>query len=242
MLKKNKKTVAIALNAVSKSYILHHHKPTFAERVLHGFRYERFVALKKVDLKIYQGEKVGIIGNNGSGKTTLLKIIAGIAVPTSGSVRTMGEVVSLIDLDSGFHPDLSGVENIFLNGLLIGMTKEKIEEKFTEIVDFADIGAYIDEPLYTYSEGMKLRLGFSIAAHADPDILILDEGISVGDQDFQEKSLKKIEEFFKAKKTIIVVTHDLNFLEENADKIIWIEKGKVKAVGGISVINHYKME
>lgn len=242
MIKKSSKKLAVVLSAVTKKYILHHQKPTFSEHVLHGFHNENFLALKSVNLKIKQGEKIGIIGKNGSGKTTLLKIIAGITTPTSGKVQTHGKVVSLIDLESGFHPDLSGQENIYLNGLLIGMSKEEITQKLETIIDFAAIGKFINEPLFTYSQGMKLRLGFSVAVHANPDILILDEGISVGDQNFQEKSMKKIEEFFIAKKTIIIVTHQLDFLKKNTDRIIWINKGKVKESGGREVISHYEQE
>ncbi|MDQ3008358.1 MAG: ATP-binding cassette domain-containing protein, partial [bacterium] len=184
-------------------------------------------ALDEVDLTIFAGEKVGIVGPNGSGKTTLLKVIVGITNASKGSVKTAGKVVSLIDLEAGFHPDLTGEENIFLNGMIIGMTKQEIEERFAEIVAFADIGDFIDSPLYTYSEGMKLRLGFAVAVHADPDVLILDEGITVGDVNFKIKSEKKIKEFFKAKKTILVVTHWVEFLQKNCNRIITMEHGQI---------------
>ncbi len=180
-----------------------------------------------MDLTIFAGEKVGIVGPNGSGKTTLLKVIVGITNASKGSVKTAGKVVSLIDLEAGFHPDLTGEENIFLNGMIIGMTKQEIEERFAEIVAFADIGDFIDSPLYTYSEGMKLRLGFAVAVHADPDVLILDEGITVGDVNFKIKSEKKIKEFFKAKKTILVVTHWVEFLQKNCNRIITMEHGQI---------------
>lgn len=240
MTKKGLKKIAVELSAVTKKYILHHQKPTFSEHFLQGFRNVNFLALKSINLQINKGEKIGIIGKNGSGKTTLLKLIAGITAPTSGKIKTYGKVVSLIDLESGFHPDLSGEENIYLNGLLIGMSKEEISKKIKSITEFAAIGKFINEPLFTYSQGMKLRLGFSVAIHADPDILILDEGISVGDQNFQEKSLKKIEEFFAAKKTIIIVTHQLDFLKNHANKIIWIDKGQIKELGGKKVILNYE--
>lgn len=237
---KKKDTLAISLKKVTKQYQIHHEKPTFFERMLNIHQNEVFTSLKTVSLDITKGDKVGIIGPNGAGKTTLLKIIAGITTPTTGKVATNGRIGSLIDLSAGFHPDLSGRENIFLNGLLLGMSKSEIKDKLNEIIDFADIGSFIDAPFYTYSEGMKLRLGFSIAVHADPDILILDEGISAGDADFQQKSLSKIEEFFKAKKTILVVTHWLEFLEKNVNKIIWVENGKIKMQGTTKVLQKYR--
>jgi teichoic acid transport system ATP-binding protein len=186
--------VVVELANVTKIYTVHHEKPTLAEQLFSRESKEKFKALDDVSLKIFKGEKIGIIGRNGSGKTTILKIIAQITTPTSGAVRTEGKVVSLIDLTAGFHPDLSGYENIFLNGLLIGMSSDEINKQLQNIIDFADIGNFIYSPIYTYSEGMRLRLGFSVAVYSDPDILILDEGIAAGDIDFQEKSGRKIEE------------------------------------------------
>ena len=236
---KKKKEVAIELKNVTKRYVLHHEKPTFAENVIRRSQKEVFTALDGINLTIYKGEKVGIIGRNGAGKTTLLKIIAGITTPNSGQVITHGKIVSLIDLEAGFHPDLTGEENIFLNGMVIGMSKQEIRDKYQEIVNFADIGQFIDAPLYTYSDGMKLRLGFSVAVHADPDILILDEGFAAGDQNFQEKSRKKYEEFFKAGKTILVVTHWIKFLQENTKRIIWISDKKAYRDSNLSVLAEY---
>lgn len=233
---------AVQFNKVSKKYIVHHQKPTFSEQLINRYKKEAFYALKNISINILKGEKVGIIGSNGSGKTTFLKLIAGITKPTSGSVEASGKIVSLIDLEAGFHPDLTGYENIFLNGLLTGMKKKEIKDNLKKIVRFADIGNFIDAPLYTYSQGMKLRLGFSIAVHANPDILIIDEGVTVGDQDFYTKAKKKISRFFKAGKTIFVVAHWLEFLEENCDKIIWIDKGTIKEVGGKEVIASYKKQ
>lgn len=239
MKQKKQKDIAIQLSHVTKTYELHHEKPTFAEKLVKRQTKETFTALNDINLTIYKGEKVGIIGANGSGKTTLLKIIAGITTPNNGKVKTKGKIVSLIDLEAGFHPDLTGIENIYLNGLVIGMSKQEIVEKLDEIITFADIGNFIDAPLYTYSEGMKLRLGFSIAVYADPEILILDEGISAGDQGFQEKSGKKIEEFFEANKTILVVSHWAEYLEKHVERIIWIEKSQIKADGVKNVLKMY---
>lgn len=234
-----KKKLAIELKNITKSYVLHHQKPTLSEQILRGRFTEKFTALDDVSLKIYQGEKVGIIGKNGSGKTTILKIIAGITNPNAGKVRTVGKVVSLIDLEAGFHPDLTGEENIFLNGLVIGMTRNQIKNKFAQIVAFADIGKFIDAQLYTYSQGMKLRLGFAIAVHSDPDVLILDEGIVVGDDNFQKKLSKKITELFAQKKTIIVVSHWLEFLKNNCNTILWVKNGKIYKAGNKSLLDEY---
>lgn len=237
---KIQKQASIILSRVSKDYVLHHEKPTFSEQIFRKQRVEIFNALTNVSLTIIKGEKVGIVGNNGSGKTTLLKIITGITTPSSGTVKTYGRVVSLIDLEAGFHPELTGEENIFLNGMIIGMRKAEIQKNFSAIVDFADIGKFIDSPMYTYSEGMRLRLGFSIALNANPDILVLDEGISVGDQDFQKKSGVKIQELFQAHKTVVIVTHWLDYLREHCNRIIWIERGAYKKEGGIELLNEYE--
>lgn len=219
--------LAIKLTNLTKTYQLHHEKPTLVENIFGRSKRELFTALNGVNLEIKKGEKVGIIGPNGSGKTTLLKLISGITTPTKGSVKIWGKVVSLIDLSAGFHPELTGQENIFLNALLVGMGKEEVKSKYDEIVRFADIGGFIDAPLFTYSSGMRLRLGFSIAVAADPDILILDEGIAVGDEDFQKKSSAKIEEFFRQKKTVIVVSHWLDYLKKHCRRIIVMDNGKI---------------
>lgn len=234
-----KKTV-ISLQNISKTYTLHHEKPTFSERFFRREKKEQFMAINNISLDIYQGEKVGIIGSNGAGKTTLLKIIAGITTPTLGKAKTNGKIVSLIDLEAGFHHDLTGEENIFLNGLVIGMSRQEITKKFNKIVKFAGIGKFIDVPLYTYSEGMKLRLGFAIAVHADPDILLLDESLSVGDKDFQEKAKAKIQEFFKANKTIVLVTHELSLLRKTAKRIVWLHNHEVFQDGGVKIIEEYE--
>ncbi len=221
---------AIILKNVSKTYVLHHEKPTFVETVIKRGHKEKFQALKKVSLQINQGEKVGIIGPNGAGKTTLLKIIAGITQPTSGQVKTYGKIVSLIDLAAGFHPELTGEENIFLNGLLIGMSKAQIKAKFKQIVAFADIGDFIDSPLYTYSSGMKLRVGFSIAVHSEPDILLLDEGISVGDERFRERAEAQIQSLFAQNKTVVMVSHQLRFIKRNCERLFLAKQGLVKMI------------
>jgi ABC-type polysaccharide/polyol phosphate transport system ATPase subunit len=221
---------------------LHHEKPTLVEQIMKKGVNDTFIALDSINVLIHKGEKVGIIGSNGAGKTTLLKIISGITAPTRGTVVTNGRIISLIDLEAGFQPELTGEENIYLNGLLIGMHKNEIRQKFHDIIAFADIGEFIDSPLYTYSSGMKLRLGFSIAVHADPDILIIDEGITVGDQNFQKKASKKLDSLFKMGKTILLVSHWLDYLEREVDRIILIENHKIKEDGQAKkIIARYKL-
>ncbi len=231
--------IAVKLTGVSKKYIVHHEKPTLAENIFWRGRNEEFWALRNVGLTIQKGDKVGIVGPNGSGKTTLLKIIAGITTPTKGKVVTNGKLVSLIGLEAGFHPELTGEENVFLNGLLVGMPKEEIKAKFQDIVSFAGVGEFIDAPFYTYSEGMKLRLGFSILVHTSPDLVLLDENMSIGDTEFAKKSREKIRQLIQGDKTLIIVSHWMDFLKENCRKIVWINKGRIKKVGGIGLIKKY---
>lgn len=231
--------IVIKLSRVSKRYILHHEKPTLAESLFR--KKEEFWALRDISLAVKKGDKLGIIGLNGAGKSTLLKIIVGITVPTSGEVETKGRIASLIALEAGFHPDLTGEENVFINGLLLGMSKQKIKKSFKSIVNFSGIKKFIDTPLHTFSAGMKLRLGFSVAIHSDPDILVIDEVIATGDKEFEKKSYKKMQEFFKKKKTILFVSHDLKAVEKLCSKTLWIEKGRVKFFGPTKkVIARYK--
>lgn len=233
--------LAVKLESVVKKYVFKHEKPTLVESIFKiKNKKEKFTALNNISLSISRGEKVGIIGLNGAGKTTILKIIAGITTPTSGGVTTNGKVVSLINLSAGFHPELTGEENIYLSGLLIGMSKREIREKLEKIIRFSGIRKFIDAPLYTYSSGMKLRLGFSIAVHSDPDIFIIDEGISAGDEKFRIKASKKIRSFFAKNKTIIVVSHWLRFLDKNCERIIWMKRGRIFKDGGSEILDDYK--
>lgn len=235
------KDFAIEVQNISKKYLLKHEKPTLVENILKRKTEEEFWALRDIDLKVKKGEKLGIIGPNGAGKTTLLKILAGITAPTEGAVKTQGNLVSLIELEAGFHPDLTGEENIMLNGLLVGMTKNEILRKMEDMIEFADIGHFIDAPFYTYSSGMALRLGFSVAVHADPDILVLDENLAVGDENFRNKSQKKIAQFFQQNKTIILVSHWLDFIKKNCLKAILMKRGRIVKRGNASeVIKFYQ--
>jgi ABC-type polysaccharide/polyol phosphate transport system ATPase subunit len=240
-MRKKTKEIAIKMKGVVKNYRLCHEKATLVENILGKSKKEEFEALKGIDLEIKKGEKVGIIGANGSGKTTLLKIISGITAMNKGTIKTNGKLVSLIDLSAGFHPELTGEENIYVNALLVGMEKEEIKSKIKEIIEYADIGKFIDAPLYTYSSGMRLRLGFAVAIESDPDIIILDEEVSAGDEDFQRKSMKKIDEFVKKGKTMLVVSHWLDFLKKHCQRIIWLDEGKIVADGGMEILKKYKL-
>lgn len=233
--------IAVKLTKVSKKFILQHEKPTLIENIFSRKFEEEVWALKGINLTIGKGERLGIVGPNGSGKTTLLEIIAAITSPTSGAVKTSGRVVSLIGLGAGFQADLTGEENVILNGLLIGMSKSEVRRKMKKIVEFADIGKFISAPFYTYSYGMTLRLGFSVAVHADPEILLIDEIMAVGDEEFREKSSKRIREFFLQGKTLIMVSHYLGFLSKICDRAIWMDNGEIKKDGEIRrVIKSYK--
>jgi ABC-type polysaccharide/polyol phosphate transport system ATPase subunit len=222
-----KSDIAINLKGITKEYIIHHEKPTLVEKFT-SHKVEKFIALDNVDLTINKGEKVGLFGPNGSGKTTILKIISGITNPTKGKIYVCGRIISLIDLDAGFHPDLSGYQNIYLNGMLLGMSKKEINRKLYSIIQFADIKQFIDAPLYTYSLGMKLRLGFSIAIYSDPAILIFDEAIGVGDADFRKKSHKAINDISqKQGVTIVIAMQFYDYLKENTNKIVWLDHGEI---------------
>lgn len=234
-----KDNIAIKLTGISKKYLIHHEKPTLMERVFSG-KNEEFWALRNINLEIKKGDRLGIIGPNGCGKTTILKIIAGITTPSTGRTENRGKVVSLIDLEAGFHPDLSGIQNIYLNGMIIGMRKDEIDFKLGKIIEFADIGKFIDAPLFTYSEGMKLRLGFSVIINADPETLLLDENLSVGDEEFRKKSFNEIQKLLKSGKTIVLVSHIPEIIMSYCAKVLWLEKGKIKAIGNPKkILNDY---
>ena len=192
---------------------------------------ERFEALRGVSFDVKTGRTLGIIGENGSGKSTMLKILAGISKPTSGSVVTNGRISALIELGAGFHPEISGRENIFINGVILGLTRKEIQEKYDEIVQFAELEEFIDHPVKSYSSGMFMRLGFSIAINVKPDILLIDEVLAVGDASFVPKCLDKINEFRRHGKTIIFVSHDLATVERICDEVIWLKKGLVEMRG-----------
>ena len=192
---------------------------------------ETFPALKNVSFSVPKGCTFGVMGRNGSGKSTALKLVAGITKPTSGSVRVDGRISALIELGAGFHPEISGRENVFINGIMLGLSKREIQDRFDEIVDFAELREFIDAPVKTYSSGMYMRLGFAVAINVDPDVLLVDEVLAVGDEGFTHKCLDKFGEFRRRGKTILLVTHSLNLIERFCDEAVWLDAGEKQAEG-----------
>ena len=218
---------AVELDRVSKRYAIGTRGGLFASRR----RRHELWALRDVSLRLAAGESVGLIGHNGAGKTTVLKLLAGITRPTRGHVRTTGRLASLINLGAGFHPELTGRENIFLNGVILGLSRREVKVRFDEIVDFADLGPYIDTPLKRYSSGMYARLGFAVAAHVDPDVLLVDEVLSVGDVAFQDRSIRKMLSFRDSGRAILFVSHNLSAVEMMCQRAIWLDHGQVRCAG-----------
>ena len=192
---------------------------------------ETFSALSGVTFNVWEGSTFAVIGRNGSGKSSLLKVLAGITKPTSGEVEVNGRVSALIELGAGFHPEISGRENVFINGIMLGLSKREITERFDEIVEFAELEEFIDAPVKNYSSGMYMRLGFAVAIHVNPDILLIDEVLAVGDEAFVHKCLDKISEFRRRGKTILLVTHSLGLVEKLADEALWLDGGKIQVRG-----------
>src|SRR6187402_1684203 len=192
---------------------------------------ETFPALQGVSFTVPAGKTYGIIGRNGSGKSTALKLVAGITKPTSGTVNVRGRISALIELGAGFHPEISGRENVFINGIMLGLTKREVARRFDEIVEFAELQDFIDAPVKTYSSGMYMRLGFAVAIHVDPDVLLVDEVLAVGDEGFTHKCLDKFAEFKRRGKTILLVTHSLGLVERFCDEALWMDAGSMKALG-----------
>jgi ABC-type polysaccharide/polyol phosphate transport system ATPase subunit len=192
---------------------------------------ETFPALQDVTFDVPRGRTLGVIGRNGSGKSTLLKLVAGITKPTSGTVHVNGRISALIELGAGFHPEISGRENVFINGIMLGLSKREITRRFDEIVEFAELEEFIDAPVKTYSSGMYMRLGFAVAIHVDPEVLLVDEVLAVGDEGFTHKCLDKFAEFKRRGKTILLVTHSLGMVERFCDDAIWMDGGRLKAMG-----------
>ncbi len=192
---------------------------------------ETFAAVRDVTFTVPRGRTLGVIGRNGSGKSTLLKLVAGITKPTTGTVHVNGRISALIELGAGFHPEISGRENVFINGIMLGLTKREITSRFDEIVDFAEMKDFIDAPVKTYSSGMYMRLGFAVAIHVDPEVLLVDEVLAVGDEGFTHKCLDKFAEFKRRGKTILLVTHSLGLVERFCDDALWMDAGIMKAMG-----------
>lgn len=223
---------------VSKSFRRHTGQKLIREHVAGWFRRssranESFYALKNVSFTVEEGESLGVVGSNGAGKSTLLGLVTGLAVPEEGTIEVNGRVAALLELGSGFHPDLTGAENVRLNAALLGFKRKQTDQLFDSIVDFAGIGDFIEEPLRTYSSGMVVRLAFSVAINVDPDVLIVDEVLAVGDQDFQAKCLERVGQLRRAGKTFLCVSHSPNILQQFCDQGIWLDHGEVILKGTI---------
>jgi len=226
--------VAVRVDHVSKSFRMYKERnQTIKAAVMRGRTsvHEDFWALDDITFDVPQGSTFGLIGSNGSGKSTLLKCLANIYFPNKGTITHFGKIAAMLEVGSGFHTELSGRENIFLNGSILGMSKKEITRKYDEIVDFSGVEQFIDQPVKNYSSGMYVRLGFAIAINVDPDILVVDEVLAVGDAEFQEKCFQKFRDFKEAGKTVILVSHSMATVEQMCDHAAWINKGTLMAAG-----------
>lgn len=231
----------IRANDISMRYLMTYDRiqsiKEYVVQLLRGkIKYEEFWALKNVSFEVERGEVVGIIGHNGAGKSTLLKVISGILKPTGGELEVHGNVVPMLELGSGFDHDLTGRENIFLNGSILGYSEKYLKEKYEQIVEFSELGKFIDVPIRNYSSGMLMRLAFSIATVVQPEILIVDEILAVGDAAFQEKSKTRMLELMGGGTTVLFVSHSLEQIREMCDRVIWLEHGQIKAIGATKEI------
>lgn len=226
--------IAVRVDHVSKKFRLYHERnQSLKSTIMRGRRsvHEDFWALKDVGFEVPTGSTFGLIGSNGSGKSTLLKCLAKIYYPEKGAISARGRVAALLEVGSGFHPELSGRENIFLNGSILGMSKKEITRKFDEIVDFSGVEQFIDQPVKNYSSGMYVRLGFSVAINVDPDVLVVDEVLAVGDAEFQDKCRQKFADFKDAGKTVILVSHAMGSVHEMCDHAAWLNHGELVMTG-----------
>ncbi len=234
---------AITVDHVSKVFRLYTDKPTNLKQAitrLSRARYESFQALTDVSLDVAQGESFGLVGHNGSGKSTLLRLMARIHRPTSGTVVTKGRVSALLELGAGFHPELSGRENIYLNGAILGLKKRDLDAAFDDIVEFAGLQAFIDSPVKVYSSGMYVRLGFAVAVHVNPDILMIDEVIAVGDEEFQRRCMDHLFQLRRDGVTIVLVSHSLDIMQNLCDRLAWLDHGTLQRIGApLDVVRGY---
>ena len=231
------KTV-IQCTAVHKNFPMYHHFSGGIKNLLLHFptavksiRKSSFTALKDINFKVFAGETIGFVGINGAGKSTILGLLAGVLKPSSGQVTVDGRIAPLLELGAGFHTELSGRENILLNGILLGMLKREVEEKIDSIIEFSELEKFINQPIRTYSSGMLARLGFSVAVHCEPDILLLDEVLSVGDRDFQKKCIEKMLGFKRSGKTIVFVSHSAEQINQICERAIWIHQSEIHLMG-----------
>ena len=236
---------AIAVDGVSKRFRLYHERPTSVKERLLRFRRSRaedFWALRDVSFDVEEGQTVGLLGPNGSGKTTLLKIIGGILRPTTGQVRTRGRIAALLELGAGFHPELTGRENVYLNASILGLSRQETDRHFEEIVAFAELEDFIDNQVKHYSSGMFVRLGFAVAVHVDPRILLVDEVLAVGDEAFQRKCIARVREFQREGRTIVFVTHAPQLVHQICDRAVMLERGGIKVAGEVTqVIKQFRL-
>lgn len=226
--------IAVRVDHVTKSFRMYHERnQSLKSAIMRGRTsvHEDFLALRDITFDVPSGSTFGLIGSNGSGKSTLLKCLANIYYPNEGSISHFGKIAAMLEVGSGFHAELSGRENIFLNGSILGMSKKEVTRKFDEIVDFSGVEQFIDQPVKNYSSGMYVRLGFAIAINVDPDILVVDEVLAVGDAEFQEKCFHKFEDFKKAGKTVILVSHSMDTVQHMCDHAAWLSHGDLRAVG-----------
>jgi ABC-type polysaccharide/polyol phosphate transport system ATPase subunit len=226
----------VAFEGVSKYFYRHGGQMLIRDRLRHVLRpepRERFFALRDVSFAVERGESLAIVGQNGAGKSTLLNLATRVCLPSEGTLRINGRVAALLELGAGFHGDLTGTENVRINAALLGLTRQQVNQRFDSIVEFAGIGDFIDEPLRTFSSGMRMRLAFSVAVNVDPDILIIDEILGVGDQEFFGKCFEKIMEFRRAGKTLLCVSHALESLEILCDRALWLDHGRISRTGPV---------
>ncbi len=237
---------AIEIDNVWKKYRLYQDRSTtFKERVLFRNRgkYQEHTVLKGINLKIEKGKSLGLIGENGSGKSTLLKLMSRIIYPDQGNITMIGKVSSLLELGAGFHQDFTGLENIYMNAAIFGLQKKEIDKKLNNIIEFSELGKFIDSPVRTYSSGMYMRLAFSIAINVEPEILLIDEILAVGDDSFQRKCFSKMQEFSGSGCTLVIVSHSLNDIKKVCNEVVWLNKGKLELIGEPDyVIDQYKQE
>jgi len=224
-----------------KSYPMRRDRPGFKEFVINAPKFlkdnnNRFWALRGVSFEVKKGESLGIIGRNGAGKSTLLTLLLGVAQPTEGSVTISGKKTPLLELGAGFHPDLTGIENIIINGVLLGHTEAEILARRDAIADFAELGEFINMPIRTYSSGMHMRLAFSIAIHTSPEVLLMDEILSVGDESFQKKSGKALLELIKGGVTTVYVSHSMEAIKKICNRVIWLEQGEIRSEGEVGLV------
>lgn len=236
-------TVAVEIENLVKEFTLSHTgyrslktqmMATLRKQHIKGI--ERRRVLDGLSLRVEHGETVGLIGRNGSGKSTLLGLLARIYKPTAGRIAIAGRVVGLLELGAGFHPELTGLENVYFNGAILGLSQKQITERFDSIVAFAELEGSIDAPVRNYSSGMQMRLGFSVAVHMDADVILIDEALAVGDEAFQHKCFAKIEEFQRQGKTVIVVSHEMDHLERVATRLVWLQDGRIRDDGPVSAV------